>query len=131
MSEEVITNPIDQTHKYEKTSQKYNFISSNALVEQFEMLGWIKKATFVRSCRGDRKGYQLHTMYFSKADLDNELYSVEATVWNAHDGNNALRFSLSIFDKKTKKRYDTGNVFIRRRIVPARIPHTRLQEDWD
>lgn len=91
-------------HQRPGLSQKYTFIPSSELVEEFVHMGWVPvEATEKHSRKPNRVGFQKHMIRFRMKDhVESEYKEVgdlipEILMTNSHDGRNAFHLHAGIF----------------------------------
>lgn len=121
---------IQQTVKETGLSEKYKFISSKEIVEQFERAGFeLNSVTYPN--RSKRSEFRAHSMRFRSpnvvptGDLKNE-YHPEIIVVNSHDGTHACKILAGVFRFVCSNGLVVGNSIVNQRIVhigykPAQI----------
>lgn len=125
-----ITLPVSAvaTHEAPRLSDRYNFISSRQIAEEFAKDDWhLVGASEVRCRRPDRVGFQKHLMRFAHASqLDASRHErVETLVVNSHDGAHSLQIGAGVF------RFICANglVVADSTVATLRLSHVGLQMD--
>lgn len=116
------------THEAPCVSDRYNFISSREIADEFAKDDWhLVGASEVRVRKPERQGFQKHLMRFTHASqlhLSN-TERVETLVVNSHDGANSLQIGAGVF------RFVCANgvVVADTTVATIRLSHVGLQMD--
>ncbi len=109
-------------------SDRYNFISSQEIAEEFASNDWHLVGASQSRCRKPgRDGFQKHLMRFAHASQLHQSSSerVETVVFNSHDGASSLQIGAGVF------RFICANglVVADSTVATVRLPHTYLEMD--
>ena len=109
---------LEQSQAHISTTNKYKFISTQAIKLHLESLGWEMTAySEVRSTK--YKGFQGHAIRFTRPELDFGSFRIEAVILNSHNGKSSLTLGLGIF------RLVCGNgLMVGKSIFDVKIRHT-------
>jgi len=99
-----VTNPLNQTAKHDSRTEKYNFISTENILDYFSDKGWIVgknnhgKELVTYSKSKVNNGFQSHLIRLRNESFNvNDKYIPGIIIINSHDGSRALRLALGVF----------------------------------
>jgi hypothetical protein len=116
------------THEAPCVSDRYNFISSREIADEFAKNDWhLVGASEVKCRKPERRGFQKHLMRFAHASqLDiSSKERVETLVVNSHDGANSLQIGAGVF----RFICSNGLVVADSTVATLRLSHVGLQMD--
>lgn len=95
----MITNPIEQVRKHDRTSESYHFISSQNIIDAARANGFeIASIKIQRVLNPYRLGFQKHVIKFQKPDaVFSNGARPQLILTNGHDGMTAFRLMYGIY----------------------------------
>lgn len=116
------------THKAARLSDRYDFISSRDIIDEFARNDWNLVHASEAKCRiPDRQGFQKHLLRFTHASqlhLSN-TERVETVVFNSHDGASSLQIGAGVF----RFVCSNGLVVADSTVATVRLSHVNLTMD--
>ena len=127
-------NPLNQTMKHDSRTDKYNFISTENVLNYFSDKGWnigkdnagSELITYSKS--KTNSGFQSHLIRLRNNDFNiNDNYIPEIVIINSHDGSKALRLALGVFRFVCENGLISGNSLDQYKISHKGFTYEKLE----
>jgi hypothetical protein len=123
---------IDAAHAASNTSPKYGFISSRAIIDNLQNVGFTTRQIQIQKVnKEERKGFQKHVVRMRHES--SQLAKVgdefpEVVLINAHDGSSSLKMMLGIFRLVCSNGMVSGSIQDEVKFIHKRVNIELIQE---
>lgn len=89
---------INQTNKFNGTSEKYNFVNTMGIIERLNQHGWeVRKTSETKVRDKDKQGFQKHMVRLQNPEFKAGEDFIEIVLINSHIGNSSVQLSLGVY----------------------------------
>jgi len=121
-----ILNPVSQTSRHlDKTSNKYKFVSTQAIVARLESHGWQVRETKAVNTK-KYQGFQKHVIKMNHPDYTYQDKSLELIISNSHMGNSSVKLTMGIFRFICENGLVVGTAFYNEKVRHVGYTHAKL-----
>lgn len=122
-----MSNPVNQTKKHSRLSNKYNFVSTENILSYMRQHGWSVRSETAARCRNaDNVGFQKHIVRLEHRDFKYSDYSIEILITNSHMGNSSLKINIGIYRFVCANGLVVGTSFSEHRIKHIGFTYDKL-----
>ena len=122
-----ILNPVKQVKAHEKTSHKYNFVSTSNILERLSQHGWNVRQEVAVKCRNkDNEGFQKHMVRLNNEAFQYGDYHIEVLLTNSHLGNSSVKLNIGIYRLVCSNGLVVGTSFYERRVRHMGFTYDKL-----